>query len=266
MPVPVEPEPNPRVPSVPPPPPALTPDDLAVAEWQLPIAGLGESGQRRLKAATVLVTRVGGLGGVVAQQLAAAGIGRLVLAHGGDLRPSDLNRQILMSHRDLGQSRIASVRRRLTEFNPRLELESFAENVSATNVRHLVSRADVIVDCAPLFEERYLLNGEAVAQRKPMVEAAVHDLEFHLTTLIPGQTPCLRCLYPQPSTTWTRRFPVVAPVPGMAGSLAALEVIKLLTGLAEPLAGRLLVFDLRSLSMRKLRVRRLPDCPDCQAL
>ena len=246
--------------------PALTAEDLAVAAWQLPVSGLGEEGQRRLKSASVLISRVGGLGGVVAQQLAAAGVGRLILAHGGLLRPDDLNRQILMSHAGLGRPRIESIRRRLAEFNPRLDLECLDENVSEANAAGLVAKADVVVDAAPLFAERYLLNREAVAQRKPMVEAAVYDLEFHLTSIIPGRTACLRCLYPEPSSTWTRRFPVVAPVPGTAGSLAALEVIKLLTGCAPPLENRLLVFDLRSLEMQKLRVRRLPGCPDCGAL
>lgn len=246
--------------------PALTPEEQAVYEWQLDVAGFGELAQRRLKAATVLVSRVGGLGGVVAQQLAAAGIGRLILAHGGLLRPSDLNRQLLMHHGALGQSRVETARARLAAFNPRVVIETVAENIAEHNVHDLVARADVVADCAPLFTERYLLNREAVAQRKPMVECAVFDLEFHLTTLFPGRTPCLRCLYPEPSTTWTRRFPVLGPVPGTAGALAALEVIKVLTGLAEPLAGVLLTFDLRSLALRRFRVRRLAGCPDCQHL
>lgn len=115
----------------------------------------------------------------------------------------------------------------------------------------------------PLFEERYLLNREAMRQGRPMVEAAVYDLEFHLTTFLPGRTGCLRCLYPQPSPTWTRRFPVLGAVSGTAGGMAALEAIKVITGFAPPLAGRLLAVDLRSHRTSRLAVRRLPDCPDC---
>lgn len=96
-----------------------------------------------------------------------------------------------------------------------------------------------------------------------MVEAAVFDLEFHLTTFVPGQTPCLRCLYPDTNLHWTRKFPVISPVPGVAGSLAALEVIKVLTGLAPTLAGTLMVADLRRLDFKRFHIRRLPDCPDC---
>lgn len=256
---------------MPPPPPdpslpILTDEELATYAWQFPVEGFGEAGQRRLKAASVLISRVGGLGGVVAHQLAAAGIGRLILAHGGNLRPSDLNRQLLMSQDALGRARVETAARRLQSFNPRLHLHAVPENIGPANARELVAQADVVVDCAPLFEERYLLNREAVAQRKPMVECAVYDLEFHLTTIIPGRTPCLRCLYPEPSSTWTRQFPVLAAAPGTAGALAALEVIKLLTGLAQPLAGVLLVGDLRTLALQKLRVRRLPGCPECGAL
>jgi len=174
--------------------PELTPEERATYEWQLPIAGIGELGQRRLKGASVLISRVGGLGGVVALELAAAGIGRLILAHGGNLRPSDLNRQLLMTHDHLDQPRIESAVRRLKALNPRLEIIAEPSNISEDNAARLVAQADVVVDCAPLFQERYLLNREAMAQRRPMVEAAVYDLDFHLTTFLPGQTGCLRCL------------------------------------------------------------------------
>lgn len=246
--------------------PPLTEEEREVYGWQFPVAGFGETGQRRLKGASVLVSRVGGLGGVVAHQLAAAGVGRLILAHGGDIRPSDLNRQLLMTHAGLGTSRVASARERLLALNPRLEVVAVPENVNPENAARLVAQADVVVDCAPLFEERYLLNREAMAQRRPLVEAAVYELEFHLTTMIPGETPCLRCLYPETSATWTRRFPVFGAVSGTAGSLAALEVIKLVSGLGPTLRGRLLVMDLRSCEVKKLRIRRVPDCPDCGSL
>src|SRR5436309_14712909 len=132
----------------------LTDDDRAIYEWQLWVSGFGEEGQRRLKNASVLVSRVGGVGGTVAYELAAAGIGRLILAHAGNVRPDDLNRQLLMTHDSLGQSRVESARRRLLELNPRLAIEAVPENVSESNASRLVAEADVVVDCAPLFEER----------------------------------------------------------------------------------------------------------------
>lgn len=246
--------------------PELTSGDRAQAEWQLPVDGFGDTGQRRLKGAGVLVSRVGGLGGNVALQLAAAGIGRLVLAHGGVLRPSDLNRQILMSHAGLGHPRLPAAEDRLRALNPRLAIRSVPENVSPANVRSLVAAADLVVDCAPLFEERYLLNRECMAQRKPMVEAAVYGLELHLTLFVPGESGCLRCLYPEPSTTWTRRFPVFGAVAATAGGLAAMEAIQYLAGMGPGLRGRLFTLDLRNHSVTTVRIRRVPGCPDCGAL
>lgn len=171
-----------------------------------------------------------------------------------------------MSHAGLGTSRMDQAVARLKALNPRIEIVPEPSNIAEANAARLVGLADVIVDCAPLFAERYLLNRESVAQRKPMIEAAVHELEFHLTVFIPGETPCLRCLYPEPSATWTRKFPVFGAVSGMAGSLAAMETIKLLAGFGETLRGRLLTMDLRNHWMTKPRIRRLPDCPDCGKL
>ncbi len=241
----------------------LTEEERAVFAWQFPVAGFGEAGQERLKASSILVTRCGGLGGSVAYQLAAAGVGRLILAHGGDIQASDLNRQILMTHAGIGHSRVESAARRLKELNPALRITAVPENVLDSNVARLVRDADLVVDCAPMFGERYLLNDECVLQRKPMVEAAVFELEAHLTTVIPGVTPCLRCLYPETSPTWTRRFPVFGAVSATVGALAAMEAIKLLAGFGETLAGILLACDLGNMSFRRFRIRRDPHCPEC---
>ncbi len=243
--------------------PPLSPEERSVYEWQRDVTGLGQLGQRRLKAATVLISRVGGLGGMVALELAAAGIGRLILAHAGDIRPSDLNRQVLMTQGRIGSSRLASAVEHLQALNPRLEIVAIPSNVGTDNAPGVTEEAEVVVDCAPLFEERYALNAACVAARKPMVECAVFDLEFHLTTFLPGQTPCLRCLYPEKHPGWTRQFPVLGAVAGTAGCLAALEVIKLVTGLGPALAGTLLTGNLREPAFRRFRIRRLPGCPVC---
>lgn len=241
----------------------LTAEERAVYAWQLPVSGFGEAGQRKLKGASVLVSRCGGLGGSVAYQLAAAGVGRLILAHGGNLRPSDLNRQLLMTWDWLGKPRIESAARRLRELNPRLEVVAVAENVSDANAAGLVGQADLVVDCAPLFEERFRLNREAVRQRKPMVECAVYELQAQLTTIIPGQTPCLQCLCPQAPADWTRQFPVLGAVAGTVGAMAALEALKVLADFGAPLLGQMLVSDLRAMTFHKLNLKRDPACPAC---
>lgn len=241
----------------------LTDHERETYSWQIPVAGFGESGQRTLKAASILVSRCGGLGGVVAYELAAAGVGQLVLAHGGNLKRSDLNRQLLMTHDWIGKPRMESIVRRLHELNPSLAITAEPSNLNDSNAERLVAACDVIVDCAPLFEERYLLNRESVRQGKPMVEAAVYDTEMHLTTFVPGQTPCLHCLYPEKSETWTRRFPVFGAVSGTAGSLAGMEAIKVVAGMGQPLTGRLLTIDLRDMTSRTFNIRRSPNCPVC---
>ena len=243
--------------------PELKPEELAAYAWQMDLAGLGETGQRKLKAASVLISRVGGVGGIVALQLAAAGVGKLVLATGGRLKASDLNRQLLQADHQIGTVRMKNIVRRLREFNPRLEVVGIAENASESNAAALVSQADLVIDAAPLFEERFALNRAAVAARKPMVECAMYALEAQLTCVLPGQTPCLECFVSEKPPEWRRRFPVLGAVSGTVGCLAAVEAVKLLTGIGRPLAGVLLTMDLGSMEFRRLQLARRKDCPVC---
>jgi molybdopterin/thiamine biosynthesis adenylyltransferase len=244
----------------------LTGEERSLYEWQLSVPGFGEVGQQRLKAASVLISRCGGVGGAVATQLAAAGVGKLILVHAGNLRLSDLNRQTLMTHVGLGKPRMEIATTRLRELNPPLEMVAVTENVSESNARALVEQADLVVDCAPLFTERFLMNGEAVRQRKPLVECAMYELDGQVTTIVPGRTPCLACLYPEPPPAWTRRFPVFGAVAGTVGCLGAMEAIKVLAGFGEPLFGKMVTFDLRDMTFHKVNVKRNPACPVCAPL
>lgn len=241
----------------------LNEPELAIYEWQLSVSGFGLDGQKKLKGASVLISRCGGVGGLVAYELAAAGVGRLVLAHAGNAKPADLNRQLLLSHEALGQPRVETAARRLRELNPYVEVEAVAENILETNVERLVGQVDLIVDCAPRFRERFLLNREAVRQRKPMVDCAMYELEAQLTTIIPGQSPCLACLYPTEPEHWNRQFPVFGAVAGTVGCLGAMEAIKVIAGLGEPLVGHLLICDLREMTIRKVAVKRREGCAVC---
>ena len=243
--------------------PPLTDEERAIYEWQLWVHDFGEAGQEALKAATVMVSRIGGLGGMVAYQLAAAGVGRLVLAHAGDVKHSDLNRQLLMTYAALGTSRLDCAVARLRELNPRLDIVAVPENVSDANADELVSQADVVVDCAPLFEERFAMNRAAVSQGKPIVECAMYELQAQITSVIPGETPCLACIYPAPPPEWKREFPVFGAVSGSVGCLGAMEAIKIISGMGEPLAGRLLTLDLGSMETRTMRLTRRPGCDVC---
>jgi molybdopterin/thiamine biosynthesis adenylyltransferase len=246
--------------------PGLTPEEREAYAWQMWVPGVGEEGQRKLKGASVLVSRVGGLGGAAAYELAAAGVGRLILAHAGTIKPPDLNRQLLMTHAAIGTPRVECAARRLRELNPRVEVVAVAENVGTANVARLVGMADVVIDAAPLFEERLALNAEAVRQGKPVVEAAMYELSAQVTTVLPGRTACLTCRVPEPPPDWKRQFPVFGAVSGVAGCVAAVEAIKLICGIGEPLADRLLVCEFREMAFRVFRTRRRPGCTVCGAL
>jgi len=245
--------------------PDLTADERLRYQWQLWVRDFGEEGQRRLKQSTVLISRIGGVGGTIAMQLAAAGIGRLVLAHAGNLRLDDLNRQLLMTTGGIGKPRIESAVRTLLALNPHVQVETVAENISEQNVITLVERCDIVASAAPLFSERLLMNREAVRQHKPLVDGAMYDLEGRLMTVVPGQTACLACLYPETPPNWKREFPVISPVASTVGCLAAMEVVKLLAGLGHSLAGKVLTFDLRDMSFRTVAIARQPNCPVCNA-
>ena len=243
--------------------PELSDIEREVYSWQTTVDGFGEEGQRKLKNASVLISRIGGLGGLAAYELAAAGIGRLVLAHAGDLKSSDLNRQLLMTHDALGTSRMDCAVKRLQDLNPRLKIDAVKENINDNNVAGLVAEADVVVDCAPLFEERFAMNRESFRQGKPLVECAMFEMEAHITTFKPGMTGCLQCLYPEKPDYWQRRFPVFGAVSGMGGCLGAMEVIKVICDLGKPLFNRLLTCDLRAMSFNTVNLRANPDCPVC---
>ncbi len=241
-------------------------EERLIYEWQSWVPDFGEAGQQTLKDATVLISRVGGLGGLVAYELAAAGIGKLILAHAGKVKPSDLNRQLLMTHESIGQLRVETAKRRLLELNPRLVIDAVAENIDHQNAMKWVSQVDIVVDCAPMFEERLAMNRAAVALGKPMIECAMFELEGSLTTFSPGKTPCLACLTPEPPKNWSRKFPVFGAVSGTVGCMAAMEVIKVLCDMGTPLYGSLLTFDLRTMQFRRSKIEKRLDCSVCGSL
>lgn len=234
----------------------LTTEETEVYAWQLDVTDFGNSGQQRLKQSSVLISRVGGLGSAVAYELAAAGVGRLILAHAGVVQPSDLNRQLLMTYDWIGKPRIESARKRLLELNPRLEIIAVPENLCEENAARLVGMADCVVDAAPLFQERLAMNDAAERKGIPVVEAAMYELEASLTVIHPPQTLRFRDLVPEVPRSWTRRFPVFGAVSGTVGCLAAMETIKLLSGLGQPLKNRLLRLNLRSMQFDTILLPR----------
>ena len=138
------------------------------------------------------------------------------------------------------------------------------ENVSEANVARLVGSVDLVVDAAPRFEERLLLNREIVRQGKVMVECAMYEMEGSITTIVPGKGPCLACLYPAPPKEWKREFPVLGAVAGMIGCLGALEVVKVVAGMGRTLCGRMVLCDLGEMDFRTVELKKNSECAVCK--
>lgn len=242
----------------------LSDEDRDMYAWQLDVPGFGEAGQKRLRETSVLISRVGGLGGPVAFALAAAGVGRIVIAHAGNLRPNDLNRQLLMKHAGLGQPRSEQAAETLRRFNPAVKVESIGENPSESNATDLVSRADVVFGCAPLFEERFALNDAAVAAGKPYVDAAMYGMDGTVLLAVPDG-PCLRCVVPEIPPFWKRRFPVIGALSSMVGQIAVLEWIKWACNMPGARSGTLLRVDGNDMRIDPVSVKQKNDCSACSS-
>ena len=231
------------------------------------IPEVGVEGQRRLLDGKVLLIGVGGLGSPVALYLAAAGVGTIGLVDDDLVEESNLHRQVAHTVDRIGQPKTASARVALGALNPEPRVVEHRERLTAENVERLVSDYDVIVDGTDNFETRYLLNDVAVKLRKPVVHGSIYRWEGQVTTFIPFAGPCYRCMYPvQPPDELAGDCSVtgvLGVLPGIAGMLQANEVFKLLLGVGETLAGRLVTFDAKTTEFGEIRLSRDPDCPVC---
>lgn len=231
---------------------------------QLMHEGFTISCQDTLKNSTALIAGIGGLGGTAALYLAAAGIGRMIFAHYGNLTLSNMNRQILMRHDWIGKSRVVRAMKTITEINPEVKVEIHGERITSENVYGLLDCADIALSARPNFSERRTLNEACVKRGIPMVEAAMNGMEGYLFNVVPGQTPCLDCVYPEDNPEWEELgFPVFGAVSGLLGCMMALEAIKLITGFGKPLLSRLLIFNASDMEFRKYKISRNPECPVC---
>lgn len=231
---------------------------------QIILPGFGEEGQELLRRSTVGIMGIGGLGSPAAYYLAAAGVGRLILAdpQGPDL--TNLNRQLLHWEEDVGQgSKPRSAAWKLERFNSEVEVIARTEEVTPNNIGEVFDGADVILDCLDGFPARYVLNDHSVATGVPFIHAAVEEMHGQVTTIIPGRTPCLRCLFPR-APPKRGAFPILGATAGVFGSIQAAEAVKLLTGVGEPLCSKLLVGDLQYNSWETIEVVRADRCLVCK--
>jgi molybdopterin/thiamine biosynthesis adenylyltransferase len=239
----------------------LTDYDRIRYNRQMMIWDWGEAGQARLTASRVFIAGAGGLGSPVAIYLAAAGVGHISIVDADRVELSNLNRQILHSDGRIGHLKSASAEQSLQELNPSVRIEASSEYLDESSVASLVAQPDIVVDCLDNYATRYVLNRYAVGHNIPFMHGAIWGMTGQITFLRPPLTPCLRCLVPEPPPKET--FPVLGATPGVIGCLQAMEVLKYLTGVGSPLAGRLLIFDGEEMVFRVVQIRRDPACPEC---
>jgi len=218
--------------------------------------------QKRLKNSAALVTRAGGMGGPAALCLAMAGVGKVIIAHGGVLESPDLNRQVLGSEAGLGQLRAPQFGEYLRSMNRFVEVEALDYEPDDQQARRLARQVNVILSCPPTFTERLRLNQAAVEAGIPLVDAAQWAMSGTLIVVDPGRTACLRCVYPK-DPEFEELFPVVGAISSAIGALAALEAIKILSGIGTPLYGRLWMIDSFHGQSSIVKLQRRADCPVC---
>ena len=232
------------------------------------LSEIGQGGQQRLLDSKVLIVGAGGLGSPAALYLAAAGVGTIGIVDFDDVALSNLQRQVLHTTSRIGMSKVSSAVQTLTDLNPDVTVVPYREALNADNVLDIMRGYDVVLDGTDNFPTRYLLTDASLHLRMPVVYGAALRFEGQVGVFRPYDGPCYRCLFPEPPppelAPSCAEAGVLGAVTGIVGSIEALEVIKLLLGIGEPLVGRLLVYDALDEDFRVLRVRRDPACPACK--
>jgi len=247
--------------------PALTREELGRYSRHLLLPEVGMQGQQKLKGARILLVGAGGLGSPAALYLAAAGVGTLGLVDFDVVDHSNLHRQILHGTPDVGRSKLESAVDRLRGVNPNVRVVPHELRLTAANAMEVLSGYDLVVDGSDNFPTRYLVNDACVFLGKPLVYGAIHRFEGQVSVFDGRTGPCYRCLFREPPPPGLvpscAEAGVLGVLPGIIGSLQAMEAVKLVLGVGETLAGRLLLFDGLAMGWRELRLRKDPECPVC---
>jgi adenylyltransferase/sulfurtransferase len=245
----------------------LSPQEIARYSRHLIMPEVALEGQKRLKAASVLLIGAGGLGSPLGLYLAAAGVGRLGLVDFDVVDFSNLQRQVLHSTPDVGRPKLHSARDRLQAINPEVRVDLYETRLTSANALSIFEPYDVIIDGTDNFPTRYLVNDACVLLRKPNVYGSIFRFDGQASVFYPGRGPCYRCLYPEPpppgEVPSCAEGGVLGILPGLIGCIQATEAVKLILGKGSPLVGRLLLYDALAMSFREFKVRRNPKCPAC---
>lgn len=243
-------------------------DEIARYSRHLIMPEVTLEGQKRLKAASVLCIGTGGLGSPIALYLAAAGIGRMGLVDGDTVDFSNLQRQILHGTKDVGRKKLNSAKDRIREVNPNVQVDLYDEFFTAENARRIAEPYDIIIDGTDNFPTRYCSNDVAVFLKKPNIYGSIFRFDGQCTVFAPSLGgPCYRCMFPEPPPPGMvpscAEGGVLGVLPGIIGVMQAIEAVKLIIGIGEPLIGRMIAFDALKMKFREFRLRRDPKCPVC---
>jgi molybdopterin/thiamine biosynthesis adenylyltransferase/rhodanese-related sulfurtransferase len=245
----------------------LDPAEVRRYSRHLIMPEVGLSGQRKLKAASVLLIGAGGLGSPLAMYLAAAGIGRIGLVDYDTVSYSNLQRQVIHGTSDVGRSKLESAKARMADINPFVQVDGYEVPLTSENALEIFEPYDVIVDGTDNFPTRYLTNDACVLLGKPNVYGSIFRFEGQASVFFAEKGPCYRCLFPEPPPPGLvpscAEGGVLGVLPGTIGAIQATEAIKLILGEGEPLIGRLLLYDALTMSFDEVRLRKNPDCPVC---
>jgi adenylyltransferase/sulfurtransferase len=246
---------------------AFTEEQIERYSRQIILPEVGGIGQAKLLAARVLVVGAGGLGSPVALYLAAAGVGSIGIVDSDCVDISNLQRQILHATPDLGRQKCFSAKEALESINPDVLVTPYPVRLTSSNILEIISDYDVVVDGSDNFPTRYLVNDACVLAAKPLSHAGILRFEGQVTTIIPGQGPCYRCLYPEPPPPGLmpscQEAGVLGATAGVVGAIQATEVLKLILEIGDCLVGRILIYDGLAMSLRVVRVERDAACPIC---
>jgi adenylyltransferase/sulfurtransferase len=247
--------------------PSLSQEEILRYSRHLIIPEVGVEGQRRLKDARVLMVGAGGLGSPIGLYLAAAGVGRIGIVEFDVVDETNLQRQILHGTKDVGRKKVDSARDRIADANPHVQVVAHETRLTSDNALEIVREYDLVVDGTDNFATRYLVNDACVLLGKPNVYGSIFRFEGQSTVFCTTDGPCYRCLYPEPPPPGLvpscAEGGVLGILPGLVGVIQATETVKLLTGIGEPLVGRLLLVDALAMQFRTVRLRKDPRCPAC---
>ena len=245
----------------------LTNDEIRRYGRHLIMPEFGMDGQKRLKASSVLLIGTGGLGSPLALYLTAAGVGRIGLVDYDTVDESNLQRQIIHGISTVGVSKIESAARRMRDLNPDIQIDKYEVPITSDNALQLIEPYDVIIDGTDNFPTRYLVNDACVKLGKPNVYGSILRFEGQLSVFYAKEGPCYRCMFPEPPPPGLvpncAEAGVLGVLPGTIGTMQATEAIKLITGIGDPMIGRMLLYDALEMSFMTIKVRKNPNCPVC---